>query len=775
MVVSSFWNNGLATTAGAITWGNGSTGITGPVTSTNSLVGTTTGDSLGSHGGTALTNGNYVVRSAFWDNGANANAGAVTWGDGSTGVTGAVSSSNSLVGTQASDFIGVGAITEISDGNYVNYVILNHSWNNGATADAGAVTWANGTTGITGTVSSSNSLVGTQTNDQVGLNGVVALANGNYVVVSSLWDNGATANAGAVTWGNGTTGISGTVSSSNSLVGTSTGDRVGISGVVALANGNYVVASTSWNNGGALEAGAATWGDGSTGVSGAVSSSNSLVGTTTFDGAGNVIALTNGNYVVISPNWDTGAALQAGAATWGNGTTGISGTISASNSLVGTMEDDQIGGGGVIALTNGNYVVISVRWRNGAATNAGAATWGDGTTGITGTVTSSNSLVGTTMNDDIGIGSVFALTNNNYVVVSPSWSDGATADVGAVTWGNGSTGIVGEVSSTNSLVGTQASDFVGFNGVTLLTNGNYVVNSNVWANGAATFAGAATWGNGTTGITGAVSQQNSIVGQVASSGFFGATEDAVNGTFICTFPDEGSGKVRVGLQSPNQIDFSRAQAQDMTITPSLLTDTLNTGTNVSIQANNDITISSAIASSPGAGALSLSAGRSAFINANITTNNGSLNITANDLLSSGVVNAYRDPGDAVLSVANGVTIDTGTGSLNLSLLNGAGKTNSGSGDLTIGDNATLQCSGSGAMTLTAQENNIALGNNSLLQTVNGTLMLSAVKDITDANPVTLQTTGAGELILITDSLFPTAPLFGNGKVTLPLATLTTAG
>ena len=51
----------------------------------------------------ALSNGNYVVRSAYWDNGAATNAGAVTWGSGTTGVSGVVSSSNSLVGSTSND------------------------------------------------------------------------------------------------------------------------------------------------------------------------------------------------------------------------------------------------------------------------------------------------------------------------------------------------------------------------------------------------------------------------------------------------------------------------------------------------------------------------------------------------------------------------------------------------------------------------------------------------------------------------------------------------
>ena len=61
-----------------------------------------------------------------------------------------------------------------------------------------AVTWANGSTGLTGTVSPSNSLVGDQGaefgggggGDQVGIGGIVPLVNGNYVVESPYWSNG---------------------------------------------------------------------------------------------------------------------------------------------------------------------------------------------------------------------------------------------------------------------------------------------------------------------------------------------------------------------------------------------------------------------------------------------------------------------------------------------------------------------------------------------------------------------------------------------------------
>src|SRR5207302_3415171 len=127
-----------------------------------------------------------------------------------------------------------------------------------------------------------STLRGSTAGDVVGSSGVTALSNGNYVIRSQSWDNGAIVDAGAATWGNGTTGVSGAVSAANSLVGSTASDNVGSSGVTALSNGNYVVASPDWNGG----LGASTWGNGSTGVAGVLSAANSLVGSTPGDPPG---------------------------------------------------------------------------------------------------------------------------------------------------------------------------------------------------------------------------------------------------------------------------------------------------------------------------------------------------------------------------------------------------------------------------------------------------------------------------------------------------------
>ena len=530
VVLSPAWSNGGAA-AGAVTWGSGVTGVTGVVSAANSLVGSTAGDNVGFYA-IVLNNGNYVVGSPYWHNGAVANAGAVTWGDGATGVTGIVAASNSLVGGTADDRVGF-YMAPLASGNYV---VTSPNWHNGAGANVGAVTWGNGATGINGLINSSNSLVGSTTGDQVGI-GVTLLSNGNYVVRSSAWDNGAMADVGAVTWGSGVSGISGTVNATNSLVGSTAGDLVGY--VIALSNGNYVILSPAWSNGAAANAGAATWGNGTTGVSGVVNSSNSLVGATADDqvGSAGVTALNNGNYVVDSPNWHNGAAAGAGAVTWGNGMSGVSGVVNATNSLVGATAGDLAGNGLVTVLKNGNYLVNSPHWHNGIAADAGAVTWGSGTTGVNGIISNSNSLVGVTADDLVGSFAPTALSNGNYVVLAPNWDNGATANVGAATWGNGATGSSGVVNAANSLVGATAEDQVGSRGATALSNGNYVVLSPLWQNGATANAGAVTWMAGAASNSGLVNSTNSLVGSTTGDQVGGNGVTALsNGNYVVASP-----------------------------------------------------------------------------------------------------------------------------------------------------------------------------------------------------------------------------------------------
>lgn len=538
VIRSQNWD-GAAADVGAVTFCSGTIGCSGTVSAANSLVGSTLSDQIGLAGIQALPNGNYIVRTTTWDNGAVANVGAVQWCSGTTGCSGVVSATNSLIGSTASDTVGSSGITVLPNNNFT---VGSAAWDFSATAtNSGAVTFCSGTTGCpVGAVSAANSLVGTSAAD--GVNAVTAtvvstgysVANSNYVATTPNWDNGAITNVGAVTWCSGTTGCVGAISAANSMIGGTSGDGASLF-VNVLSNGNFVFQMTSWDNPAPLvtNVGSTTFCNGTTGCPpGVVSPSNSLVGSSSGDGT--VITINpligNGNYVIATSSWDNGATTNVGAATWCSGTAGCTGAISAANSLIGSTSGDQISSAGITTLSNGHYVVRSTAWTNvaAAAAAAGAATWCSGSTGcVPGVVTTANSLVGTTASDNVGqFGN--ALTNGNYVIRSNRWDNGAVADAGSVTWCDGVGGTtVGAVSAANSLVGSTASDGIG-NQILVLGNGNYVLTSNNWDITGIGNVGASTWCNGLTGCTpGILSSSNSLVGSTLDDGTLGMFPTAV--------------------------------------------------------------------------------------------------------------------------------------------------------------------------------------------------------------------------------------------------------
>jgi filamentous hemagglutinin family protein len=731
VVLSPMWHSGTYTTArqgtlayvvGAATYVNGSTGLTGStagsmtglISSNNSLIDATSGVAgAGSNGITLLNNGNYVVSSRS----------GVTWADGNTGVVGPIDSSNSLVGSR----VGTGGVLKLSNDNYV--VISTDAL---ATGDnLGAVTWGSSTSGVKGAVTSSNSLIGMGPVDPLSGFQVKEVGTGNYVVVAPWWGDSASLRMGAVTWGDGATGITGMVSSSNSLVGRSAFDCVGSSGVTVLTNGNYVVGSPYWSNGTDSYAGASTWGSGSAGIRGAVSSSNSLFGGGNEYYGGSATPLTNGNYVVIAPGWGGGK----GAVTWGNGSTGSAGMVSSSNSLVGTPGiSDAVGEGGVVPLTNGNYVVIS-SWFRGAELDAlghvvpaiGAVTWGNGSTGITGVVNSTNSLLGAAVSDRVGSSGVVALSNGNYVVRSSLWSSergaatwgngtsgisgivndsnslmGAAASnvkskvgssgvlevgpsgsgnyvvgsVGAVTWGSGTSGVSGPISSTNSLVGVSG-------GVTLLPNGDYLVSSPAWAQSTSSSdarTGAVTWASGATGVRGVVDLSNSVmaktgdiysnVGGMGRAGTLTMIDGQayVNAPLDAMFYRIDGGTVTRPGDAVASATFSQNPTGESTINPTTLKALLDAGTAVTLQANNDITLKSALTvenANGNGGALTLLAGRNINLNAALTTDNGNFTAVAGSKHPD-VISANTLVGNPTITVGPAGSIHAGTGTVSLS-------------------------------------------------------------------------------------------------------------
>jgi len=837
VIGSPSWSQGK----GAATWVPYATDVKTIGVAGNSVTGSATGDSIGNQAITRLENGDYVLSSPNW----NGNRGAATLVDGTTGKTRAgqastVAASNSVVGTQTGDYVAQKGIVKLNGNG--NFLVLSPLWNNGALAKAGAVTWSSGTSPTVGAVSAGNSLVGTYANDRIGevqftaYNGstpydnqyssVTALANGNYAVASPMWNG----NRGAVTWGNGASGSNGAVDATNSMVGSISGDYVGAlsyagasgsntwiglgNGIQPLDNGNFVVTSNYWNNGSAARAGAVTFSNGSGSPTvGVLSSANSLVGSTTddqvgtnpngqafnqlhagYDSDGN--QLYSSNYVIASGRWDNGALSDAGAITWGSGTSGVSGTISAANSIVGLKAhaNDRTS---ITALENGNYVALMPQWDNGGVTDAGAAAFVSGTTGRLSDyaaqgnrniVGAGNSLVGST-SGDMDQASVTPLYNgsatlpylygSNYLVISANWDNGGLADAGAVSWGSGANGVSGAISRTNSIVGEKAGDMLGgytaanFSSVILLQNGHYVVGSSTRDINGVQNAGAATWVDGSTGRLSdyaaqgnrnIVSAANSLVGShtddhvgdglyavadynySTSSNYFiystnwncqvgaltyvrdtahpligvvGPTNSAVgnpngnvvgaldgatspvtvaNDTALVTFGG-GTGHVfeasqampvAGGMAIPGATAFGAAADATQMLTPDHVASVLRTGTGLTLQASNDIYVMKDVDASGGTagGALTLQAGRSIAIMGSLVTGNRDLNIVANDTLAHGVQDAQRDAGAATISMGADPagrrgTIDAGSGTVSITLADGAGKTSHDGGSISL--------------------------------------------------------------------------------------------
>ena len=219
------------------------------------------------------------------------------------------------------------------------------------------------------------------------------------------------------------------------------------------------------------------------------------------------------------------------------------------------------------------------------------------------------------------------------------------------------------------------------NGITALPDGNYVVNSVVWNNGAIVNSGASTWGNGSTGSSGAVSSANSLTGSALFDWIAVHVAGLANGNYILsssTWNNGGlvdAGQVRIG--TPRNIFFANGLGQTMIVNPLNLVNTLTLGTNIILQASNDITLdvnSDINVDSPNGGDLSFQAGRNITLNSNILTGDGDFTSVAGD---PGAIPDDRDPGTPVINLGSGTTINAGTGKVILAAIGGNFANNTG--------------------------------------------------------------------------------------------------
>ncbi len=128
------------------------------------------------------------------------------------------------------------------------------------------------------------------------------------------------------------------------------------------------------------------------------------------------------------------------------------------------------------------------------------------------------------------------------------------------------------------------------------------------------------------------------------------------------------------------LNYSTLKSIDSIINPSSLINLITSGTAVTLQASNDITISEAISATGSVASLTLKSGRSILINENLSSA-GDITLIANDTSANGVVDGDRDSGSATISVASGKSISAAD--LTITMNPGTGLTHSDSGDITL--------------------------------------------------------------------------------------------
>ncbi|HEV6968198.1 YDG domain-containing protein, partial [Roseateles sp.] len=442
-----------------------------------------------------------------------------------------------------------------------------------------------------------------------------------------------------------------------------------------------------------------------------------------------VTALDAGRYVVASPWWSNGATNGVGAVTFA-ATGGIAGTVSAANSLVGATAGDHVGrslssydpytfgaqiDSGVVVLHSGgatHYMVRSVDWTstygNGGATpaaGAGAVTWVDGSNGhaygesaVGAAVSDANSLTGSSAGDAVG-GQSIALKRNvsgslvetGDLLLLSNYAFCGVAGAGAITLFSGAHGAAGPVSWRNSLIGAaSAADGLattGFDGWSFTTDVRAAV-----LPAAVTSAEQVAW-RPLVWVAPNVNSGNNAshaygLTLLADSTAAPTTVDQVNGSggnanwAGSLFAGNAAGLTSAGLSS-GTLGFAANTGADVVITPAALTALLNAGTSVTLQANNDITVlRDVIASAGGAGgSLTLEAGRSIHLRANIGTDGG--NFAAHANLSNGVVDADCSVCTAIITQKAGTTVSTGAGNAEFTIDESSSKTYNDAGTLRL--------------------------------------------------------------------------------------------
>lgn len=193
--------------------------------------------------------------------------------------------------------------------------------------------------------------------------------------------------------------------------------------------------------------------------------------------------------------------------------------------------------------------------------------------------------------------------------------------------------------------------------------------------------------------------------------------------------------------------FANTPAADVTISAGSIN---AAAANVVLQANNDMTVSSAINMANAGVGITMQAGRDIAVNAPITTNNGNISLIANDSTAI-AANRSAGTGDILFNVA-GANLSAGTGSISLEIRPTAGSFTAGSisnvrnlttttGNITLNSRNTISLSGAvnaDSGTLTANANADGVGNQSFTMNAG-----SSIATTNSPVTITVNTTGGG--------------------------------
>ncbi|KAJ4456976.1 hypothetical protein PAPYR_7609 [Paratrimastix pyriformis] len=233
---------------------------------------------------------------------------------------------------------------------------------------------------------------------------------------------------------------------------------------------------------------------------------NTQIGTEAYDRVGDsYFYLPNtGNYVLYRRG-DSMMSETNGWVHWCSGTTGCVGKLNEVAQLqgAGPATSTNFICSTVTLLANDNYVVGSPTWSDGSATAAGFAMLCSGTSGCPSTVSSATALIGSGASQQEGVNSITGLPDGSYIVTSQS----------AITHCS-PTGCNGTVPTSDSLTGFGTAKRY----ITVLSTGEYVVSCPQCVVGGVAGGFVARCGMDGTGCKGPISAQTGLVGTVAGGG-----------------------------------------------------------------------------------------------------------------------------------------------------------------------------------------------------------------------------------------------------------------